>query len=61
MIPIAPLMFVWDGLVSCLRQWTQAEWEEFAAQASQAGIDVFRQTTVHSERIAVVRRGVVSD
>jgi hypothetical protein len=26
LIPIAPLMFVWDGWVSCIRQWTLKEW-----------------------------------
>lgn len=24
--PVAPLLFVWDGLVSCLRQWSAAQW-----------------------------------
>ena len=27
-IPIVPYMFVWDGITSCLRQWTRAEWQE---------------------------------
>jgi hypothetical protein len=26
LIPAAPLMFVWDGLVSCARQWSRQEW-----------------------------------
>ncbi len=26
LIPIVPCMFVWDGVVSCLRQWTEGEW-----------------------------------
>jgi hypothetical protein len=55
LIPIVPLMFVWDGLVSCVRQWTDAEWERFASEASRAGFDVIRQTTVHAERISIVR------
>lgn len=25
-VPVAPFMFCWDGIVSCLRQWTIAEW-----------------------------------
>ena len=25
-LPLAPLMFWWDGIVSCLRQWTEAQW-----------------------------------
>jgi hypothetical protein len=31
LLPIVPLMFVWDALVSCLRQWSPAEWEKFTA------------------------------
>ena len=26
-IPAAPLLFCWDGFVSCLRQWTEGEWQ----------------------------------
>ncbi|MEO8596548.1 MAG: hypothetical protein ABI759_24740 [Candidatus Solibacter sp.] len=26
LVPLAPLIIVWDGLVSCLRCWTEAEW-----------------------------------
>lgn len=28
LLPIAGPMFVWDGVTSCLRQWTAAEWRE---------------------------------
>jgi hypothetical protein len=27
-LPVAPLMFWWDGIVSCLRQWTEDEWRQ---------------------------------
>lgn len=27
LLPVAPIMFWWDGLVSCIRQWTPADWE----------------------------------
>ena len=30
LLPIVPLMFVWDGLISCLRQWSDLEWRSFA-------------------------------
>lgn len=30
LVPIVPLMFVWDGLVSCLRQWSHKEWTNFS-------------------------------
>lgn len=26
LLPVAPLMFWWDGVISCLRQWDAAEW-----------------------------------
>jgi hypothetical protein len=26
LLPVAGLMFVWDGLASCVRMWTEAEW-----------------------------------
>jgi hypothetical protein len=32
-VPVAPLMFVWDGLASCWRMWTDDEW-----RAALAGI-----------------------
>jgi hypothetical protein len=28
LLPIAPPMFWWDGLVSCIRQWSEAEWKK---------------------------------
>ncbi len=35
LFPIAPIMFTWDGIVSCLRQWTRREWEDFATSNSK--------------------------
>jgi hypothetical protein len=55
LIPVVPLMFVWDGLVSCLRQWTDAEWENARQELGRKGIGVHRQTTMHSERITIRR------
>lgn len=54
-VPIVPLMFLWDGLVSCLRQWTDAEWREYTCRASAAGLRIERETSMHSERILVTR------
>jgi hypothetical protein len=34
LLPIAPILFWWDGVVSCLRMWTDAEWAEALAQIS---------------------------
>ncbi|MCL6502550.1 MAG: class I SAM-dependent methyltransferase [Pirellulales bacterium] len=33
LLPVAPLLFCWDGIVSCLRQWTRIEWDRAAAEA----------------------------
>ena len=27
LLPVAPLMFLWDGWASCWREWTKADWE----------------------------------
>jgi hypothetical protein len=27
LLPAAPIMFLWDGVVSCIRQWTPVDWE----------------------------------
>jgi hypothetical protein len=26
LVPVAPLMFWWDGVITCIRQWTQRQW-----------------------------------
>jgi hypothetical protein len=28
LLPIAPVMFWWDGIVSCLRMWTDQQWQQ---------------------------------
>jgi len=30
LVPVVPLMFVWDALVSCVRQWSPTEWTRFS-------------------------------
>jgi hypothetical protein len=37
LIPVAPLMFLWDGFITCLRQWTNAEWEAQLHRALDPG------------------------
>jgi hypothetical protein len=37
LMPVAPLMFWWDGLVSCLRMWTASEWRDRLAGCSRPG------------------------
>ncbi len=33
LLPLAPLLFVWDGVISCLRQWSQLEWTSQISRA----------------------------
>ncbi len=33
LLPAAPLMYVWDAVISCLRQWTMSEWKKELEQA----------------------------
>jgi hypothetical protein len=44
LLPVAPLMVAWDGVVSCLRCWTEDEWR---SQLQRAGV---APATVRIER-----------
>ncbi|MBL8825859.1 MAG: class I SAM-dependent methyltransferase [Planctomycetaceae bacterium] len=52
LVPIAPLMFVWDALVSCLRQWSGERWQTELATIVSPDRKPQIATTIHS---AVVR------
>jgi hypothetical protein len=49
LVPVAPVMFWWDGIVSCLRQWSNAEWRhafsdhDFGRSLQQLESSVFCQ------------------
>ena len=36
-LPLAPIMFWWDGIVSCIRQWGEREWQ---AAADRLGVEM---------------------
>jgi hypothetical protein len=40
LVPVAPVAFWWDGLVSCLRMWTEAEWRAQLGPLVGAGQEV---------------------
>jgi hypothetical protein len=44
LVPLAPVLIVWDGIVSCVRCWSPGEWEENARGVLPAGIET-RQTS----------------
>jgi hypothetical protein len=33
LLPIAPILFWWEGVVSCLRMWTDAQWDKALTQS----------------------------
>jgi hypothetical protein len=39
-VPVVPVMFIWDGIVSCLRQWTVDEYLSALKSPSSKAIDV---------------------
>ncbi len=55
LLPAAPLLFCWDGIVSCLRQWTKFEWERAALAA---GCTCELEETLFCQRVAVRRIGI---
>jgi hypothetical protein len=34
LVPVVPFVFVWDGVVSCLRQWSPARWKQALREAA---------------------------
>ncbi|MEQ8785272.1 MAG: class I SAM-dependent methyltransferase [Pirellulaceae bacterium] len=40
LLPIVPYMFVWDGWISCLRQWTASEFREALEQLPDSARDI---------------------
>jgi len=56
LFPVVPGMFVWDGIVSCLREWSGDEWHRFSGEASLAGLDVNRTVSLHGEQVTIGRR-----
>ncbi len=50
-------MFVWDGIVSCLRQWSEKEWrEQFDRSDFQSG-EVSIKSTLFCQRIVWLGEG----
>ena len=51
LIPIVPLMFVWDGLISCLRQWNHSEWDNFSQSLPEGFRNGKVTSTPHSQTV----------
>jgi hypothetical protein len=50
LVPVAPLMFWWEGIVSCLRMWTDQEWRQALGPSPGPG----RQADVRSSTFCQV-------
>jgi hypothetical protein len=51
LVPLAPFMIVWDGIVSCLRCWTDEEWKEYLALVIAADREVFTKSKLFNQVI----------
>lgn len=51
LLPLAPLIIVWDGLVSCLRCWTEVEWKENLASVVTEDRPVFVKSELFNQMI----------
>lgn len=51
LIPVVPLMFVWDALVSCVRQWSPAEWAQFSKSLPTGSRSLRVIATPHSQTV----------
>jgi hypothetical protein len=52
LVPLAPAMIVWDGIVSCLRCWTENEWNENLALVIATDRQVFTKSKLLNQVIA---------
>jgi hypothetical protein len=50
-LPLAPVMIVWDGWVSCLRYWTEREWREHLALVITTDRQVFTKSKLFNQLI----------
>ncbi len=64
LVPVAPVMFVWDGIASCARQWSTRQWKEFLTSSAHTPLDAQMQQSLFTrmvefqqQRAAVEDRG----
>lgn len=49
LLPIAPILITWDGCMSCLRQWSTAQWQQALTALAASGVQRARiDFTMHS-------------
>jgi hypothetical protein len=52
LVPIAPIMFWWDGVASCLRMWTETEWRANLHHVLPPGKQAVMRRTLFSQLVA---------
>jgi hypothetical protein len=52
LFPLATTIIVWDGLVSCLRCWTEKEWKDNLAAVVAEDRPIFMKTELFNQMIA---------
>jgi hypothetical protein len=55
LLPVAPMLFIWDGVVSAVRQWTGGEWDRELQFWRGEGVDGSRKTALFSHLIVLER------
>ena len=51
LIPIVPMMFLWDGLTSCLRQWSAAEYLDVLEAEGCGAYNIVVDESLHALRL----------
>jgi hypothetical protein len=51
LIPVAPLMLVWDGIISCTRQWHTSEWASAMGSTTEAHSGVSVNESLFSQTV----------
>jgi hypothetical protein len=49
LVPVAPLLFWWDGWITCLRQWSDVEWNRALQSIPRAQPAIYREGLVTHE------------
>jgi len=49
LLPVVPVMTLWDALVGCLRQWNDHDWQEAFAESSSGQRKPVVNSAVHSQ------------
>jgi hypothetical protein len=62
LLPVAPWMFLWDGLVSCWRQWTCAHWMQAIRDVHPTAASTLKlHQTLFCQMVAIAARSQSGD